>query len=140
MNLKERRRKLIAKIKIGQKQLGLDDATYRALLLRVAGQDSCTKLGVLGLEKVLAELTAKGFAPAAKGGAVPKRRQSADAMLRKVEALLAELGYHWNYAHAMARGMFKVDRVEWLNDAHLHKLVAALQIHANRKKREAGHG
>ena len=55
-------------------------------------------------------------------------------------ALLAELGYHWNYAHSMARGMFKVDRVEWLTDEHLHKLVAALQMHANRKKKETAHG
>ena len=140
MNAQEQRRKLIAKIKIGQQQLGLDDSTYRALLMRVGGQDSCTKLDIHGLEKVLVELAAKGFAPAAKGGAAPKRRDSADAMMRKVGALLAELGYHWNYAHAMARGMFKVDRVEWLTDEHLHKLVAALQMHANRKKKETAHG
>nr|DAX93830.1 MAG TPA: Protein of unknown function (DUF1018) [Caudoviricetes sp.] len=33
--------------------------------------------------------------------------------------------------------MFKVDRVEWLSDGNMHKLVAALQIASNRKKKEA---
>ena len=140
MDAKAQRRKLIAKIKIGQQQLGLDDDTYRALLMRVAGANSCTKLDMRGLEAVLAELEKQGFAPKAKGGKRPNRRASADAMLKKVGALLAELGYHWNYAHSMARGMFKVDRVEWLTDEHLHKLVAALQMHANRKKKETAHG
>ena len=122
MNAQEQRRKLIAKIKIGQQQLGLDDAVYRALLVRVTGQNSCTKLDMRGLEKVLAELQGKGFAPKAPGGQRPNRRASADAMLCRVAALLGELGYHWNYVHSMSRGMFKVDRVEWLSDEHLHKL------------------
>ena len=141
MDAKAQRRKLIAKIKIGQQQLGLDDDTYRALLVRVTGANSCTKLDMRGLEAVAAELGKQGFAAKkADKGRRPSRRDSADAMLRKIEALLSELGYHWNYAHAMARGMFQVDRVEWLTDAHLHKLVAALQIHANRKKKGAGNG
>lgn len=50
MDAQAQRRKLIAKIKIGQQQLGLDDATYRALLLRVSGKNSCTKLDMRGLE------------------------------------------------------------------------------------------
>lgn len=33
--------------------------------------------------------------------------------------------------------MFKVDRVEWLSDGNMHKLVAALQIAANRRKKGA---
>ena len=53
MDAQAQRRKLIAKIKIGQQQLGLDDATYRALLLRVSGKNSCTKLDMRGLEAVL---------------------------------------------------------------------------------------
>lgn len=80
MDAQAQRRKLIAKIKIGQQQLGLDDATYRALLLRVSGKNSCTKLDMRGLEAVLAELEKQGFAPKAKGGKRPNRRASADAM------------------------------------------------------------
>ena len=62
MDAKAQRRKLIAKIKIGQQQLGLDDDTYRALLVRVTGANSCTKLDMRGLEAVAAELAKLGFA------------------------------------------------------------------------------
>ena len=36
----------------------------------------------------------------------------------------------------MARGMFGRDKVEYLDNAQLHKLAAALQIAANRKKKK----
>lgn len=131
------RRPLIAKIKIAQKQLGMADDAYRALLLRVGGADSCTKLGVAQLEAVLAEMQRMGFKPTKSAGCRPNRRSSADAMMRKVEALLLDNGWSWNYAHGTAKRMFGVDRVEWLSDDHMHKLVAALQIAANRRKKPA---
>nr|CBA09522.1 conserved hypothetical protein [Neisseria meningitidis alpha275] len=65
------------------------------------------------------------------------RRTSSAAMLDKVEALLTVGGKHWNYAHAMARRMFGKDKVEYLDDTQLHKLVAALQIAENRKTEKA---
>lgn len=65
-------------------------------------------------------------------------RTSSAAMLDKVEALLTVGGKHWNYAHAMARRMFGKDKVEYLDDTQLHKLVAALQIAENRKTEKAG--
>lgn len=134
--LKDIRRGLIAKIKIAQASLGLDDATYRALLERVCGKRSCTQMNVRELEAVLAELKSKGFVPKAKHKR-PSSRRSADAMMSKVEALLADNGLPWNYAHGMAKKMFGVDRVQWLSDEHLHKLIAALQIYANRRKQNA---
>ena len=57
-------------------------------------------------------------------------------MLGKVEALLADSKRPWSYAHAMARRMFKVARVEWLKPDQLHRLVAALQINSNRHEGE----
>lgn len=132
------RRALIAKIKIAQKELGLDDGTYRAVLERVTGKRSCTECSIPELERVVEDLRQHGFTPKAKGNPYGKphlRRTSASAMLGKVEALLAEGGLHWNYAHAMARRMFGKDKVEYLDDKELHKLVAALQINENRKKK-----
>lgn len=131
-------RALIAKIKIAQKELGLDDGTYRAVLERVTGKRSCTECSIPELERVVEDLCQHGFTPKAKGNPYGKphlRRTSASAMLGKVEALLAEGGLHWNYAHAMARRMFGKDKVEYLDDKELHKLVAALQINENRKKK-----
>jgi phage gp16-like protein len=54
----------------------------------------------------------------------------------KVGAILAETDKSWNYAHGTARQMFKVHRVEWLRPDQLHRLVAALQISANRNRRK----
>lgn len=130
------RRALIAKIKIAQKELGLDDATYRALLERVTGKRSCTECSLTELECVVEDLRQHGFVPKKTAGRRPSCRESASNMMRKIEALLLENGWTWNYAHGTAKKMFNVDRVEWLFDSNMHKLVAALQISANRKKKE----
>lgn len=57
------RRALIAKIKIAQKELGLDDGTYRAVLERVTGKRSCTECSIPELERVVEDLRQHGFAP-----------------------------------------------------------------------------
>lgn len=133
------RNAMIAKIKIAQKELAIPDDAYRALLERVTGLRSCGQMDVEQLEKVLSELVAKGFVPKnSKKEGRPNSRQSADAMMRKIEALILDNGWSWNYAHGTAKRMFGVDRVQWLNDANMHKLLAALQIAANRKNKKGG--
>ena len=57
------RRAMIAKIKIAQKQLGMDDDVYRELLHRMAGKRSCTELTATELARVLREMERLGFAP-----------------------------------------------------------------------------
>lgn len=135
------RNALIAKIKIAQKELGMADEAYRAMLLRVAGKHSCAAMDTGELEAVLAEMVRFGFAPKPmakdKYGKPCLRRTAAAPLLGKIEALLADGGYHWNYAHAMARRMFGREKVEYLDNDQLHKLVAALQIAANRKQKGA---
>lgn len=61
------RRALIAKIKIAQKELGLDDGTYRAVLERVTGKRSCTECSIPELERVVEDLRQHGFAPKKNG-------------------------------------------------------------------------
>ncbi len=87
------RRALIAKIKIAQKELGLDDGTYRAVLERVTGKRSCTECSIPELERVVEDLRQHGFQPKKTAGQRPNR--------------------------------------------NMHKLVAALQISANRRKKGA---
>lgn len=121
------RNALIGKIKIAQKQLDMADDAYRAMLVRVTGKDSCAKMGVPELEKVVEEMKRMGFVPLAKShGTRPYRRSSADPMMRKIEALLASMALHWNYAHALAKRMYGVARVEWLTDEHMRGVIAAL--------------
>lgn len=52
--------KLIQLIKIGQKQLGMDDLSYRAMLKRLTNKESATKCTVVELHKVIFELQQKG--------------------------------------------------------------------------------
>jgi len=146
MGVNDLRAAQIRTIKVAVRQLGLDDATYRALLVRVTGKSSCADMSNQERGKVLDALKAQGFVLEHGNKSVfhhrPKdtrRKPDADRtpMLRKVEALLADAKRPWDYAHVMARHMFGVDRLEFLRSGQLHKLVAALQIDANRRaKRE----
>lgn len=132
------RRIQIGRIKAAQKALGLDDATYRCLLERVTGKTSSTQMTPAERNQVLAEFARLGFKRQDgrdRARAFPGRPRNVREvpMLRKVEALLADNRRPWSYAHSMARRMFHVNRVEWLLDDQLHKLVAALQVDANRR-------
>lgn len=136
----ERRNKELARIHVGKKHLGLDEETYRALLERVAGKRSAADLDGPGRAAVLREMGRLGFkvesaADRKRKFAGRPREVGARPMLRKVEALLADARRPWGYAHAMAKSMFTVTRVEWLRDDQLHKLVAALQTDALRHGR-----
>lgn len=52
---------LIGIIHVAKSQLGMDDDTYRALLLDLTGKDSCSKLTRAEQWQVIEELKRKGF-------------------------------------------------------------------------------
>ncbi|MDN6860721.1 regulatory protein GemA [Pseudomonas sp. CAN2814] len=124
----------LAKIHIAKAQLGMDDDAYRALLGRVAGVRSAKELGPRQVAQVLAEFQRLGWKPESKqqGRATPKVPQNRQIVLKKVEALLASASRPWSYADAMAKRMFKVERVEWLDDDQLYRLMQALIIDRSR--------
>ena len=135
MSMSPIERRQIAKIKIGQKALQLDDDTYRALLLRVTGVASCAAMSADQRRAVLGEMKRLGFQPSTSTAHAGRPAKTAQVpLLTKVEALLADAGRPWEYARATAERMFGVERLEWLRPAQLHRLVAALQIDANRRK------
>lgn len=125
---------LIAKVHVGKRLLDLDDAAYRDVLERATGKRSCSAMTVAQLNAVLAEFRRLG-ADLAGSQASEKRPRDVDGrpLLRKVQALLADAKRPWSYAHSMAQRMYGADRCEWLPDAQLHALVAALQIDADRR-------
>ncbi|MCP3048352.1 regulatory protein GemA [Xanthomonas euvesicatoria pv. allii] len=133
------RKNQLAKIHLAAKQKGLDEATYRALLVRVTGKDSAAKMTAEERALVIAEFVRLGFkdvrSPGQKKVWLGQPKNLGDVpMLGKVQALLAQAKRPWSYAHSIASQMFKVDRVEFLNQDQLHRLVAALQVDANRRK------
>lgn len=139
MNTSEqyKRKGLIAKIKIAQSQLAMEDDVYRAMLARVSGgKTSCTQMSLPELQAVAEEMKRMGFkqtAPKGKG-VRPHLTPDRDALLNKLEALLTVGGKSWNYADGMAKKMFGKDLVRFLTPTQLYKLVQALQIHTNKEQ------
>lgn len=86
------RHKLIAKIKLGVKALGLDDDTYRDFLALHGGKRSCADLSDAALKRVADALDAKGAYPdKTKGGSGDGR--PTEAQRRKLAALSRDRGW-----------------------------------------------
>lgn len=142
MNAIARKRQL-TRIHVARQQLGLDEETYRSLLLRLTGVDSSARMTPVQRNAVITEMVRLGFKDHRHTGAKrrwPGEPKDCDAkpMLRKVRALLADSKRPWSYAHAMAKHMFGSARVEWLPDNNLHKLIAALEVDARRQLNRKG--
>lgn len=131
------RNRQLGRIHQAKKQLQLDDETYRALLQRVTGKRSSADMTSPERNAVLAELARLGFREADQQArrhvfAGRPRNVKDVPMLGKVEALLADARRPWSYAHALAKRMFRRDRVEFCRPDELHRLIAALQTDARR--------
>lgn len=128
------RKALLAKVHIARKELALNEETYRAMLVSVTGHNSAADLNAQQLEAVLKSLKAAGFKPKAskKFGKRPNVAAGKEVLLSKIEALLADAKRPWSYADAMAQRMFKVEKLSWLDEMQLRKLMQALIIDAKR--------
>lgn len=133
-------RNLLAQIHIAKKELGMADDTYRAMLMSVAGVTSAKDLSVAAANKVIANCKRLGWQPKAakKVGRKPLPSKDKVRLMSKIEALLAEAGRPWDYAHTMAAHMFKVEKVDWLEYEQLASLMKALIIDAKRHGRDLG--
>lgn len=125
----------LAKIHVAKKQLAMDEDTYRAMLLSVAGVSSAKDLSPIGAAKVLRHFEQSGFKPVRSFGRRPTPRRDRKALISKIEALLADAKRPWSYADAMAKHMFQIDKVDWCDEDQLWRITAALQIDANRNAR-----
>lgn len=121
----------LAKIHIGKTQLGMDDATYRAMLKTVAGVNSSKDLTPQGIDKVIRHLKGLGAeftTPKNKGRRPHNTYSKADKakQLQKIEALLADMGLSWDYARSIAKQMYKKDALEFLSSQELTGVITAL--------------
>lgn len=126
----------LAKIHIAKQQLGMNDDTYRAMLAQVAGVTSAKALDARGRQRLLAHLEKLGFTPKASKrlGRQPHGGRNKQALLSKLTALLADAGRPYTYADGMARHMFSVDAVSFLDADQLYKLVQALAVDQRRRR------
>ncbi|WP_034627152.1 regulatory protein GemA [Desulfocurvibacter africanus] len=144
---------LLAKVHVAKKQLGLSDDDYRAVLLEQFGQDSAGQLSDGQLRKLIAHFRGLGWQDAPKarskadahgrpGNLNRKGYNSRTAMMKKIEAMLAEKGTDengfipWSYAASILKRQCGVERLEFASPEQLSGVIAALYRDAQRKGRE----
>jgi hypothetical protein len=136
-SLEQRRKAGIKAIKCAQRQLGLDDATYRTMLQAQTGKRSATELSVPEQGRVLDYLRRQGAANPRRAAYDGGRKRATPAperaaLMRKVHALLAELHrvtgepHSLNYADAICKRNGWAERVDFCAPHDLHSLVGAL--------------
>lgn len=146
-NAAKTRKRVLGAIHIAAKQLGLDEETYRSLIARVsaahgAEQTSCATCTPAQLNAIANELRRISGKPAQAAQNARtwagKPKGDLSPQLAKIEALLADAGREWAYVHSLTKKLCKgVARVEWCNQDQLAKVIAALQIDADRRARRA---
>ena len=115
----------LAKIHIAAKELGLDDAAYREMLWAVARVRTAADLDAGGRRAVLEHLRSRGWQAMRRPDRRAPRNLAGRPMLRKIGALLADQRLPWSYAAGVARQMYRRP-LEWLRDAELRSVIAAL--------------
>jgi phage gp16-like protein len=142
--LEQRRKAAIKAVKVCQRQLCLDDETYRAMLQARTGKRSAADLSVTELGVVLDHLRHSGAKHAPQGVHADGRKRGTPAadraeLYKKVIALLQELQrtkgtpHTLAYADAICQRNGWCTRVDFANCNVLHHLVGAL----NRNLRSA---
>lgn len=127
----------IKAIKAAQRQLVMDDDSYRAMLQAQTGKRSATALTIAEQTKVLDYLRAQGAANPkrqAMDGGRPRGTPSAikAELMEKLKVLLVELGrvtgqpHTLAYADAICKRNGWAERVDFCGPAHLHALVGAV--------------
>ena len=131
------RKKMVAKVKIAQGQLGLDDDTYRDLLESVTGKRSAAKLKCWELDNVIKRLQQKGFKPTRpkRSGSRTQADDDQSKLIRSLWIQLHEAGkvrdpderalVNW------AKGQFKnshgIEALQWLDVYQKRRLIESLK-------------
>ena len=127
----DRRAKLVKLIQIARRDLGLDDPTYRTVLLSAGKASSTKEMAIPMLEAVLERMKASGFKVRPKAG---DRIQAVYPEARKVRAL-------WLFLHhlgevrdpsetalaAYVKRMVKVDDLRWARGKRVEALIETLK-------------
>jgi len=120
-----------ALIHVAKSKIGMTENEYRDLLGSV-GVKSSVNLNDRTFSTVMEHFKKLGFKPMRSKS--PAGIKSKDRLLRKITALIIDLGKTNNYVDAMSRHMFRVDAYRWCSADQLYKIVAALSKHQKRVK------
>lgn len=124
--------------------LNLDEETYRATLVAY-GVNTSTKLSPLRAGELIKDLEEKAIASGVwqnkqkKPGKAWQRPKNMDGhssreeQLKKIEALLTIGKLPWSYADAIAKQMRLADKIQWVKEADLYRVITALTKKAQKE-------
>lgn len=120
-----------AVLHVAKAKLGLDDATYRTMLVQLGGVTSSTELDGAGFEAVMGFFEWRGFSPLKTTGPDYGRRpgMASFAQLELIRALWCE----WSGApvegglDTWLKGTFKVDSPRFLTADQARRAITALK-------------
>jgi len=137
---KEERNRLLAKIHIAKKQLGLSDESYRGCLIELFGKSSAADLSSSELNTVLNGFKKLGFKTRLSP---PSSHRSEKTPIDKIRALWINLhkagktedGSETALNH-FVKNTYGVERVEWLSRKQASWAIEALKHWLNREGKE----
>lgn len=136
------RSRLIQKIHVAKRQLGLAEADYRAVLVSATGKESCGAMSEAELNKALEAFCALGFKQTFKGA--PDGKKSQRAGIRLIFGLWTELGRRELIDNASRPALFAfvkrqtgVEHPDWLDNGQASKVVEALKAIRERGRKSA---
>ena len=139
----ERRKRHLSAIHAAKHALAMENDVYRDMLERISTLHgtpvrSAAQLSAVQIDAVLNELRRLGgLKPGQRAAGKPRNfdNKAMPEMIRKVEALLADMKLSWSYADAIVERQFGIKRVAWCRrEDQLRSLIAAL--HVEQEKRE----
>lgn len=140
MSTSKARITLITITHVARRELDMDDATYRQMLKGIPslnGETSTAKLSIKQLQSVTDAFKTRGFNIRPKKSAGKPRNFSSQAMpesMKKVEALLADMGLPWSYADSIVDRMFHIKKCAWLRKPdQVTALIASLHVELEKR-------
>lgn len=134
---------LISKVKIAQKQLGMPDDVYRAMLWVNFGVNSCKELDEQGLVRLISYFRSKGWQDKPSVGKSRDRHGRPKCLktgnhpgapiMSRIGALLTELGnlrgdyVPWDYAAGILKKHTGLDHLEQATTRELNNVMVALE-------------
>ena len=115
---------LVSRIHIARKELALEEESYRAILRRITGHDSCSKLDAEQLRAVIAEFERLGLRPRVRRSVKPHVRK-VYAVWGSMAGLVEDSGR--GALHAFVLRQTGISSAEWLDGAQANKVIEGLK-------------
>ncbi len=122
----------ISKIWAAAKERGIDRADVYDLVLQVSGQDSIKGMTQDQANKIIDRIVGTCSRPEYQ----KQGRITTDQMRKKIYMLTVELGWDKNpkRLEGFCKRLFKVEKVEWLDERQCYQLIETLKDMVKRKE------